>query len=92
MFLKRPPVPLPTTETAEAVREAYAATAELRRHGVTGYVLLKLTVGRDGSVESAKAIMPVTLPFERIEVISIDAATGEVLPALPPHTQRRIER
>ena len=86
MFFKKPPILLGTSQNAAAVREAFEATAELRRRGVTGFVLVKLTIGSTGTVESARTIMPPAVPWTRGQVIAIDTATGEELPAPPPHT------
>ena len=84
MFLKKPPQFVPTARNAQVVRELYESAAELRRVGITGFVLVELTVGRDGAVEAANAVMPRGL--ENATAISIDQSTGEVLPPLPPHT------
>ncbi len=86
MFFKKPPKLLRTPETLGAVREAFESTRELRRNGVTGFVLLKLTVAPDGSVESAKAILPPSWLLGRAGVEALDEVTGEKLPAPPRHT------
>jgi hypothetical protein len=86
MFIKKPPKLLDTQERAEAVREAYDSTRDLRRNGTTGFVLLALTVGKDGSVESARAVMPPKWAADRVRVVATDVETGAVLPPPPPHT------
>ncbi len=86
MFFKKPPELLRTPETLEAVREAFESTRELRRNGVTGFVLLKLTVAPDGSVESAKAVLPPSWLVGREHPDGVDETTGEKLPPPPRHT------
>jgi hypothetical protein len=86
MFIRTPPTLLDTPDSRRAVRQAYESTREVRRAGVTGFVLLKLTVGRDGSVETARAIMPPRWAAKRVRAIAVDADTGSVLPPAPPHT------
>lgn len=86
MFLKKRPELIPDIESREAVNEAYRATAALRSSGVTGYVLVKCTVAKDGSVEEARAVLPPRWLRDRVQAVLIDAATGEELPHPPPHT------
>lgn len=86
MFFKKPPTLLNTPGSDQAIRQAYDSTRDFRRNGVTGFVLLTLTVAKDGTVESARAIMPPKWAAERTEVVAIDAASGTVLPPPPPHT------
>jgi hypothetical protein len=85
-MFKKPPTLLDSPESAEAVREAYDSTRAIRQAGTTGFVLLTLTVGKDGRVESARAIMPPKFAAERVRVVATDAETGAVLPPPPPHT------
>jgi hypothetical protein len=42
MPVRKPSTLLDTPERAEAVREAYHSTRDLRRNGITGFVLLEL--------------------------------------------------
>lgn len=86
MLLRKPPRLLHTPENTLAVREAYASTADLRSSGVVGFVLVKLTVASDGTVQSARAIMPPKWAMKRVKAHLIDGATGRELPSPPPHT------
>lgn len=86
MFGKNPPTLLDTPGNAQAMREAYDSTRDLRRNGTTGFVLLTLTVRKDGTVESARTVMPPEWAAERTQVVAIDDASGTLLPSPPPHT------
>jgi hypothetical protein len=55
MPVRKPPTLLDTPERAEAAREAYHSTRDVRRNGITGFVLLELTVAKDGNVESVRS-------------------------------------
>ena len=86
MFPMKPPELLVGGEYRAAAEEAYAATAELRRGGVTGFVLVKCTIAKDGTVEDARAIMPPKSAQDQVQVIAVDASTGQELRPPPPHT------